>query len=124
MRKVVLVFGCFLFSFNNIYAQIKGINKPTCTKVLGDAITPKIIDTTTGRGVASNYSMWNNGQTILVKFMPGGGPVLRKKVMELANEWSKYANITFKFVDDAAPATNIRVLLGADKGHNSAVGTE
>jgi len=124
MKKAVLVLSSIFLGATLVQAQKTLLNKPTCTTVLGEAITPKALDTSNGRGVASNYSMWNNGQTILVKFMPGGGLGLRKRVMEMANEWSKYANITFKFVDDAAANTNIRIQLGAGYGHNSAVGTE
>ncbi len=60
---------------------------------------------------------------IRVKFMPGGGTVLRNKVMSLAKEWEKYANIKFLFLPDNEANTQIRVKLGKDLGHNSAVGT-
>lgn len=128
MKKKLLIFSSVLVIGAGVQAQnSKFLRKPTCTTILGDDMSTKtlsVMDTASGRGVASNYSMWNNGATIFVKFMEGGGPGLRKKVMDMANEWSKYANITFKFVDDGTANTNIRVLLGAGQGHNSAVGTE
>ncbi len=127
MLKKILSIAILIASTSNLFAQKNMFNKPPCTAELGGAMIPKALnaeDTLPGRGVASNYSMWNNGATIIMKFMPGGNPLLRKKVMDCANEWSKYANVTFKLVDDNTPNTNIRVQLGADKGHNSAVGTD
>lgn len=103
-------------------AQGPGLRRPGCSAVLSNTLF-KAIDTTSDRGVADNYLTWEPGQVIRVKFMPGGGPVLRNKVMTLAKEWEKYANIKFQFLSDNEPNTNVRVKLGKDLGHNSAVGT-
>lgn len=97
--------------------------RPNCTTLVGDAML-KQVDTTKARGVSDNYHTWDNGQQLLVKFMPGGSKAIRDKVMLYAKEWEKYANITFKFVPDTTRITNIRIKLGAGAGHNSAVGTE
>jgi predicted Zn-dependent protease len=83
----------------------------------------KKIDTTE-RGVADNYLTWANGTEILVKFMPGGSKSIRDKVMQYAKEWEKYANLKFKFLPDTASFTNLRIKLGKNEGHNSAVGTQ
>jgi hypothetical protein len=83
----------------------------------------KGIDTAQKRGVADNYYMWDNGQTIVAKFVGGGSQTLRKKVMEFAKEWEQFANIKFQFVADNTPATNMRIKLGSGLGHNSYVGT-
>ncbi len=45
--------------------------------------------------------------------------------MTYAKEWERYGNITFKFVPDNTPVTNIRVRLGSlydHLGHNSLIG--
>jgi hypothetical protein len=82
------------------------------------------VDTTTTRGMADNYLLWDNGETLLIKFMPGGSPTLRSKVMQYAKEWEKYANLTLKFVEDNyAGNTNIRIKLGTGEGHYSKLGT-
>ncbi len=85
------------------------------------------IDTAKGRQVANNYLTWENGEVILVKFMNNAGSQsIRNKIMAYAKEWEKYGNITFKFVPDNTPVTNIRVKLGSfydKKGHDSKLGT-
>ena len=83
----------------------------------------KAIDTSSSRGVADNYFLWDNQSTILVKFMPGGSQRLRNLVMQYAKEWEKYANVKFSFVPDNTAKTNVRVKLGKGLGHNSYVGT-
>lgn len=84
------------------------------------------VDTTAGRQVANDYLTWENGDVILVKFMNNAGSQsIRNKIMNFAKEWERYGNITFKFVPDNTPTTNIRVKLGSfyDKlGHNSQIG--
>jgi hypothetical protein len=47
--------------------------------------------------------MWDTGQTVRVKMM-GGSAFVRSKVRHFAEEWLKYANITFDFVDPAQAA--------------------
>lgn len=118
---------CFLLLSTTLltslsFSQDRMIQRPGCSTVLSNTLF-KSVDTTKSRGVADNYLTWEPGQVVRVKFMPGGGPVLRNKVMNLAKEWEKYANIKFEFLPDYAANTNIRVKLGKDNGHNSAVGT-
>ncbi len=77
-----------------------------------------------GRGMADNYMLWDNGSTIVVKFVGGGSPWVKSKVAEFAKGWEQYANIKFNFVpDNYAGATNVRVKLGRGKGANSQLGT-
>lgn len=104
------------------FSQGRVIQRPGCSTVLSNSLF-KSVDTTKSRGVADNYLTWEPGQVVKVKFMPGGGPVLRSKVVSLAKEWEKYGNVKFEFLPDYASNTNIRVKLGKDNGHNSAVGT-
>jgi serralysin len=118
--KTKILLGCLLIFSGSIQAQ--SLPLPGCTTdVFGTMF--KTIDSTE-RGVADNYLTWDNGTIILVKFMPGGSKSIRDKVVLMAKEWEKYANITFKFVPDTTSFTNLRVLLGKDKGHNSMVGTQ
>jgi len=119
-RLVIITIGLIGFC---ITATAQKFPKISCTTLVGDAML-KEVDTTKSRGVSDNYHIWNNGQVLLVKFMPGGSKVLRDKVIACAKEWEKYANITFRFVADTANNTQIRIKLGKGKGHNSAVGTE
>jgi Astacin (Peptidase family M12A) len=101
-------------------------SKAPCTTIMGNALLPAAIDTTKGRSVANNDVLWENGDIILVKFMDDeGSQQLRNMIKQYAKSWEQYANITFKFVPDNTPVTNIRVKLGSmeDKlGHNSRLG--
>jgi len=83
----------------------------------------KGVDTSKSRGVADNYYLWDNGATIVVKFVGGSSQRLRDKVKEFVKEWEQYGNVKFRFVADNTPATNIRLKLGSGLGHNSYVGT-
>lgn len=120
--KRILFFAFGLIGVG-ISASAQKFPRPNCTTTVGDAML-KEVDTTKARGVSDNYHTWENGQVLLVKFMPGGSKIMRDKVALYAKEWEKYANITFKFVPDTTRFTNIRIKLGNGLGHNSAVGTE
>lgn len=122
MKKIL--FAVLVFNLIGITARAQKIlPRLNCTTLVGDAMLREV-DTTKPRGVSDNYHTWANGQVLLVKFMPGGGKVLRDKVVQCAREWEKYANVTFKFVADTTRITNLRIKLGKGSGHNSAVGTE
>lgn len=65
--------------------------------------------------------MWNVGQVLRVKLM-GGTPFIRGKVRQYAEEWSKYANIRFQFVD---PAESAEIRVAFDSGGSwSLIGRE
>jgi hypothetical protein len=53
--------------------------------------------------VGETAKMWNVGQTLRVKMM-GGTAHIRSKVRQYAEEWTRYANIHFEFVDPSQPA--------------------
>ena len=120
MKRIFLLLVCIVSVFIT-HAQERALQRPGCSAPVSNTLF-QAVDTTKSRGVADNYLTWEPGQTIRVKFMPGGGPVLRNKVIALAKEWEKYASIKFQFLPDNAPNTNIRVKLGSELGHNSAVG--
>jgi serralysin len=109
--------------------KLKGNQFPgsPCTTPVGEIMYAPV-DTTERRGVADNYKIWENGKTFRVKFMYGyGSQEMRQKVMNYAKEWEQYANITFTFVSDNDPETDIRIRLGSmldSLGHNSYVGQD
>ncbi len=119
---------CFIGILAQAQVRIQGKKEDVtapCTTLFFDKIL-SAVDTTTGRQVADNYKTWENGDVILVKFMDNAGSQdIRRRIMQYAKEWELYGNITFKFVPDNTPTTNIRVKLGGvpdSLGHNSAVG--
>lgn len=129
MKRIVsfVVIGCLLAISSQAQLRItkgQSMDVPCATSTVNKMLE---VDTTQGRGVANNYLTWENGEVILVKFMNNvGSQSIRNKIMQYAKEWEKYANITFKFVPDNTPATNIRVKLGSfydKKGHDSKLGT-
>jgi hypothetical protein len=67
-------------------------------------------------------SKWRPGRTLRIRFLDGT-PFLRRKVQELASEWTKHANLSFQFGDD--PEAEIRVSFASDPGSSwSALGTD
>ena len=66
--------------------------------------------------------MWNPGQLLRVR-MTGGSAIVRSKVRHYAEEWTKYANIRFQFVDDASEA-EIKVHFKQGEGSWSVVGRD
>ena len=71
---------------------------------------------------ANGYAQyrWPNGSTVKVRFI-GGSPYVRGKVTQYAKAWEAYANITFSFVADNAPA-DIKIAF-EDDGSWSYIGT-
>ena len=64
---------------------------------------------------------WANGSTVKVRFR-GGSSYVRSKVTQYAKSWEAYANITFLFVADTAPA-DIKIAF-EDDGSWSTLGTD
>ena len=68
-----------------------------------------------------NNFKWPNGHTIKVCFL-NGSPYLQRKVMGIANEWTRYANIKFQFVQ--GPNAEIRIkFTGPDGPSHAWIGT-
>ncbi len=130
MKKFLLVIALATLFLQNANAQKLPVgpkpSKDPCTTLTGSVLLPVAIDTTKGRSVANNDVLWENGEVILVKFMDNvGSQQLRNMIMQYAKSWEQYGNITFKFVPDDSPETNIRIKLGSKKdrlGHNSQLG--
>ena len=78
-------------------------------------------DSTKSRGLADNYFLWDLGKVIKVKFL-SGSKELQNKIIPIAKEWEKYANVKFNFVPSGD--ADIRVLIGGSgSGHWSYIGT-
>lgn len=77
-------------------------------------------DSTKSRGLADNYFLWDPGTVIKVKFL-SGSKALQNKIIPLAKEWEKYANVKFNFVNSGD--ADIRVFIGDGNGHDSYIGT-
>ena len=68
-----------------------------------------------GQKAAMAEVRWPNGSTVKVGFLNRTdeyGELLRKKVCEIAPTWSRYANITFAFVEGAT--RNITINFSGD----------
>jgi len=65
--------------------------------------------------------LWKPGRVLRVRFL-GGHPDLQQKVAAVAQQWSQFANIRFKFVED--PEAEIRVAFMQGKGSWSYLGTD
>jgi len=122
MKKYLVILFFLAGATGFSYGQV--LPKEGCTADLAAAMFGEKEDTSKPRGVTDNYHTWANGSVLLVRFLPGGSDVLRNQVIRNAKEWEKFANITFKFVDDNEAQTDLRIKLGRGLGHNSAVGTE
>lgn len=64
--------------------------------------------------------LWPNGSTLHIRFI-GGDPDLKREVAQIAQEWTKYANL--KFVFDDAPDAAIRISF-QNSGDWSYLGTD
>ncbi|MFN8440844.1 MAG: SAV_2336 N-terminal domain-related protein [Caldilineaceae bacterium] len=74
-----------------------------------------------GSQAADSRKLWPNGSTLRVYFL-GGDPMMQEQVMQVAQEWSQYANISFQQVDD--PAAEIRISFEPNTGAWSYIGTD
>ncbi len=72
------------------------------------------------RGFAMKNKLWNNGQTLRVKFL-NGSDYVKNKVREYAIQWENHANIHFDFV--ASGDAEIRITFNRG-GSWSKVGTD
>lgn len=85
-----------------------------CHEVYPEGVTP--------RAVAMTKKVWPKGSTITVKLDTAASRYVREKVEQYAREWTKYANIGFKFVTEGE--ADIRVTFKAGKGSYSYIGTD
>lgn len=69
------------------------------TAKAGVEVTPEEAAWVPGGPVAVTAKVWKPGITLRVKFLKGE-PVVQKKVMKAALEWTKYANLRFEVVTE------------------------
>ena len=72
--------------------------------------------------VVEKRTLFQAGSTITVGFAPNCGAELRPQIREIANEWTKYANINFNFVETMTG--DITVGCTPRAGHHSHVGIQ
>jgi F0F1-type ATP synthase membrane subunit b/b' len=68
------------------------------------------------------HGLWAVGQTLRVRFM-GGDEEAHKVVKTCAEEWMKYANVTFE-IGSSAKDAEIRIAFKKDEGNWAFVGTQ
>ncbi len=78
------------------------------------------LDTTTSRGLADNFFLWNVGQTINVRFL-NGTEEQQRAIIALAKTWEQYANVKFAWV--TAEPSNVRVEFSNREENYSQLGT-
>lgn len=71
--------------------------------------------------VLNSTKLWKPGRSLKIRFL-GGTPELQTKVREVAEQWTKFANIKFKWVE--AEPSQIRISFEKGKGNWSNVGTD
>ncbi|ASE61569.1 peptidase M12 [Chryseobacterium indologenes] len=76
---------------------------------------------TASKGAVVTSKKWPNG-TVLTVLLSGGTTKVRNKVMQYAQQWSQYANITFKFVTSGS--AQIRVTFTSGAGSYSYIGKD
>ena len=119
MKKLsILSVLLMLIWANDSLAQVE---KMCWTTYTANTPSKKIFDTAGNRGVADKDKRWDNGQTLLVKFM-NGSPALKSKVFEYAKAWEQYGNIKLQIVSSGA--SHIRVQFDPNLGSYSSVGID
>jgi hypothetical protein len=103
-----------------ISLQVQSQHCTTKEGLAREAKTKKF-DTTSTRGLADNFYLWNVGATIKVGFI-NGTTEQQEKVMALAKEWEKHANIRFE-KSDKGPS-NVRVEFSDAQENYSLLGTD
>jgi hypothetical protein len=73
-------------------------------------------------GVFDYNKQWSNGSRINVKFKNGGSAYVRNKIKTYAQEWEKYANIDFVFIESGTP--DILISVNSSGSSWSYVGTD
>ena len=68
---------------------------------------------------ASTNNLWSNGKVISVSMDNTVSEDLRMKIFNIAQEWSKYANVLFKLVPSNG---DIRIKFNPNDGHYSLIG--
>ena len=136
MQRFLLLMSCLIFMMKKKPMK-KIIVAITLTLLLclsvGKPLNAQYLDLT--RSSPADFSLvgyenlkWDNGSTINVYFLDKGENDIQKKVTEYAVEWTKYANLAFKFYDaskykehELPDSAHIRITFYGD-GYSSAIG--
>lgn len=94
---VTCLFGCNQEEFNTSRETLKDSSEEGVKLYAQKELSMQT------RGVAVNGKLWENGQTIRIKFL-NGTETQQEKVKTFAQEWLQYANLTFDFVEQAENA--------------------
>lgn len=101
-------------------ASAPGFAVPSAAKIRKKGGARGTGDWVPGGQVALASKVWPNGSTLRVKFLDGA-PALRKRVIEIAGEWIRLANLRFEVVTSGP--SELRVSFTSD-GSWSYVGTD
>lgn len=96
MRKILsllMLFALFACTKDEMVQKLAVQNTDSDFKFYGI----KYVDKPQTRGVALKDNLWENGQTIKIKFL-NGSETQKGKVKEFAAEWLEYANLNFEYV--------------------------
>lgn len=117
--KITFLLLITIVGWQQVQSQTKSKKAPIGCSTIEPQQTFKLDTTDKTRGLADNYYLWDNGQTVYVKIMDGSDQ--KKQMIErYAKEWERYANIYFTFVNSGT--ANIRVWLDNKGGNNSQIG--
>jgi serralysin len=117
--KKFLVLVALLTTLQAAYTQKLGCST-TAYHVLGYNDRVSFFDTVyQGRGIGVDQTLWESGTTLRIRFM-SGSPASQQRVINIARQWEKFANIRFDFIKSGN--SDIRILLSAGEGHASLVG--
>ena len=121
--KITLLLLVTAIGWQQAQSQTKPKPTPKGVPIACSTIEPqrtfKLDTTDKTRGLADNYYLWDNGQTVYVKIMDGSDA--KKQMIErYAKEWERYGNIYLSFVSSGN--ANIRVWLDNKGGNNSLIG--
>lgn len=95
---------------------------PTATNVSSNESTGEHLEDNFSSLVVNITRYWLPGRTLKIKFL-NGDLYTHRRVRNEAKAWTTAANIKFKWVDDDAPRTDIRIRFVTTGGSKSAVGT-
>lgn len=120
MQKFFIPLLLFCSASTPVFSQHKGCSAKERSMQANFDAHRESSDSTKSRGLADNYFLWDPGTVINVKFL-SGSKALQNKIIPIAKEWEKYANVKFNFVNSGN--ADIRVFIGKGNGHDSYIGT-
>ena len=103
--------------------EVKSLTVTEETRLAAELRSPRDGDRAQARKPAQDgLNLWANGATLHVRFI-GGSAEQRARVERLAQEWTKSANLKFRF-DSTRSDADIRVAFAPNQGSWSYLGTD